>query len=246
MLGPYEQANHKRAEARTETFLSSVIPVVVQLVGRLELKMVAGMVSLCSERWEVAKVLATRVREYALDSSAYRLTGSLVFTARRRTVYHPILPSRDAQAYRCSSCTGRTTRTHGAIASRAGSVVSRSFCPAEYTGSDHRFAHRNLASANLLRNLIPKLPSVFPSTQAQAAAFGPGIYLLGGNGQNAASEIGSKDEKEGMQMDLKDGEVWGLIASFGLQAPPDEQTLLVSSLRDKVSWRWSAMGDNRR
>lgn len=65
---------------------------------------------------------------------------------------------------------------------------------------------------------------------------------MGGNGQNAASEIGSKDEKEGMQMDLKDGEVWGLIASFGLQAPPDEQTLLVSSLRDKVSWRWSTMG----
>ena len=35
-------------------------------------------------------------------------------------------------------------------------------------------------------------------------------------------------------MDLKDGEVWGLIASFGLQAPPDEQTALVSSLREKV------------
>ena len=58
--------------------------------------------------------------------------------------------------------------------------------------------------------------------------------MLGGAGQNAASEIGSRDEKEGMQMDLKDGEVWGLIASFGLQAPPDEQTALVSSLRDKV------------
>jgi hypothetical protein len=97
-----------------------------------------------------------------------------------------------------------------------------------------RLTRRNLASANLLRNIIPKLPSVFPSTQAQANAFGPGIYMLGGAGQNAASEIGSRDEKEGMQMDLKDGEVWGLIASFGLQAPPDEQTALVSSLRDKV------------
>lgn len=103
-----------------------------------------------------------------------------------------------------------------------------------YLARSTRSNDRNLASANLLRNLIPKLPSVFPSTQAQANAFGPGIYLLGGAGQNAASEIGSRDEKEGMQMDLKDGEVWGLIASFGLQAPPDEQTALVSSLREKV------------
>jgi DNA topoisomerase 2-associated protein PAT1 len=106
--------------------------------------------------------------------------------------------------------------------------------------------HRNLASANLLRNLIPKLPSVFPSTQAQANAFGPGIYLLGGAGQNAASEIGSRDEKEGMQMDLKDGEVWGLIASFGLQAPPDEQTALVSSLRDKVRFDGCNVPDRTR
>ena len=119
MLGPYERANHKRAEARTETFLSSVIPVVVQLVGRLELKMVAGMVSLCSERWEVAKVLATRVSQAASASSTYRLTGSLVFIARCRPLYHPILPSRDAQAHCCSSCTRGATRTHGAIASRA-------------------------------------------------------------------------------------------------------------------------------
>ena len=65
MLGPYERASHKQSELRTETFLSSVIPVVVQLVGRLELKMVAGMVSLCGERWDVARVLATRVSSSA-------------------------------------------------------------------------------------------------------------------------------------------------------------------------------------
>lgn len=98
MLGPYERANHKRAEARTETFLSSVIPVVVQLVGRLELKMVAGMVSLCSERWEVAKVLATRVSQFASAS----LTHPLNRIARLDSLVSPSLPSYSPEP-RCSS-----------------------------------------------------------------------------------------------------------------------------------------------
>lgn len=82
----------------------------------------------------------------------------------------------------------------------------------------------------LLRTLIPSLPSIFPSTRAQRDAFGPALNTLTQGG-----EPGSLDDKEGLTMDLRDGEAWGLIASFGLQAPPDEQTALVGGLRDKVS-----------
>jgi DNA topoisomerase 2-associated protein PAT1 len=195
MLSGQVLRTNKDAEARTETFLSSVVPVVVQLVGRLELKMVAGMVSLCAERWDVSRVLATR-------------PGVALFT---------ILFSR-----------AEMLKHVAAMPVPEGQI-------APMVPSQAELDQWNLASTNLLRNLIPKLPSVFPSTQAQANAFGPGIYMLGGIAGNPASEIGAKDEKEGMKMDLKDGEVWGLIASFGLQAPPDEQTLLVSCLRDKVS-----------
>lgn len=181
----------KDAEVRTETFLSSVIPVMVQLIGRLELKMVAGMVSLCGERWDVAKVLATR-------------PGVALFT---------ILFSR------------------AEMLKHVASVPLMEGQPAPMVPSQAELDQWTMASANLLRNLVPQLAAVFPSTQAQANAFGPAIQMLG---QQAAGEIGARDEKEGMQMDLKDGEVWGLIASFGLQAPPDEQTALVSGLRDKI------------
>jgi hypothetical protein len=99
MLGPYERASHKQSELRTETFLSAVIPVVVQLVGRLELKMVAGMVSLCGDRWDVARVLATRV-SLSANVGPWQLTERLsVSIARCCIIHHPVLASRDAQAH---------------------------------------------------------------------------------------------------------------------------------------------------
>ncbi len=73
--------------------------------------------------------------------------------------------------------------------------------------------HRNSTFLTLLRTVLPKLPSIFPSAQAQAGAFGPAAYLLSGKFQSQGSEIGSKEDREGMMMDAMDGELWGLIAA---------------------------------
>jgi hypothetical protein len=74
---------------------------------------------------------------------------------------------------------------------------------------------RNNAFLGLVRTILPKLPSIFPSSQAQSAAFGPAAYLLGGTGGGLqVGEIGSQNDREGMMMDAMDGEVWGLIAAL--------------------------------
>lgn len=57
--------------------------------------------------------------------------------------------------------------------------------------------------AYFLQVLLPHLPELFPSTLAQRAAFGPGAYLLGGD----------TAEKEGLEMERREAEVWGLAAA---------------------------------
>lgn len=64
-------------------------------------------------------------------------------------------------------------------------------------------ADRNKTYAYFLQILLPHLPELFPSTLAQKAAFGPGAYLLGSDG----------GEKEGMEMERREAEVWGFVAA---------------------------------
>lgn len=78
---------------------------------------------------------------------------------------------------------------------------------------------------------------------AQRAAFGPGAYLLAGN-----------VEREGIEMERREAEAWGLAAAYVLSidrsntcllmliafcrlavnAQEDQQTSLVAALRDKI------------
>lgn len=55
-----DMENRKRKLKETESYLGSVYPIIVGVLGRLDLKMLAGMVSLCLERWDVVQVLSTR------------------------------------------------------------------------------------------------------------------------------------------------------------------------------------------
>jgi len=54
-----------------------------------------------------------------------------------------------------------------------------------------------------LQVLLPHLADLFPSAVAQKAAFGPGAYLLGGE----------DSEKEGIEMERREAEVWGFVAA---------------------------------
>lgn len=55
-----DMEDRKRKLKETESYLGSVYPIIVGVLGRLDLKMLAGMVSLCLERWDVIQVLSTR------------------------------------------------------------------------------------------------------------------------------------------------------------------------------------------
>lgn len=87
----------------------------------------------------------------------------------------------------------------------------------------------NTTFAYLLQTLLPHLPELFPSSQAQKVAFGPGAYFLGGEG--AAGQL---SEKEGMELERREAEVWGLAAALAVNAPEDQQTNLVGALREKI------------
>jgi len=188
----------KQARLRaTESFLAGVVPGLVGVIGRMDLKLVAGLINMCADRWDAATVMSTR-------------PGVALFTillSRAEMLKHiPASPADDP------------------------SVPAGPSGPAP--GDLEQWNSSFLA---LIRSVLPKLPSIFPSTQAQATAFGPSAYLIGaaGGGLDVA-EIGSQDDREGMMMDALDGEVWGLIAAMALHAPPEEQTALVSVLREKI------------
>ncbi|KAK8850480.1 hypothetical protein IAR55_004398 [Kwoniella newhampshirensis] len=76
-----------------------------------------------------------------------------------------------------------------------------------------------------LHVLLPHLPELFPSSVAQKAAFGPGAYLLGGDA------IG---EREAVEMERREAEVWGFAAALAVNAAEEEQTTLVAALREKI------------
>jgi DNA topoisomerase 2-associated protein PAT1 len=60
----------KQARLRaTESFLAGVVPVLVGVIGRLDLKLVAGLINMCGDRWDAATVMSTRVRLWPRLSS---------------------------------------------------------------------------------------------------------------------------------------------------------------------------------
>lgn len=67
----------------------------------------------------------------------------------------------------------------------------------------------NKTFAYLLQTILPHLPELFPSSQAQKVAFGPGAYFLGGDTASA----NQFNEKEGMELERREAEVWGLAAA---------------------------------
>ncbi|WWC72563.1 uncharacterized protein I206_106525 [Kwoniella pini CBS 10737] len=77
-----------------------------------------------------------------------------------------------------------------------------------------------------LHVLLPHLPDLFPSSLAQKAAFGPGAYLLGGENPLA--------EREGLEMEKREAEVWGFVAVLAVNAQEEDQTALVGALREKI------------
>jgi hypothetical protein len=50
----------------------------------------------------------------------------------------------------------------------------------------------------------------------------------------------TRDEAEGIKMDLLDGEVWGLCTMLAAQATGDDTTFLVLSLRDKIRYTFNS------
>lgn len=76
-----------------------------------------------------------------------------------------------------------------------------------------------------LHVLLPYLAELFPSTVAQKAAFGPGAYLMGGD---------ALPEREGLEFERREAEVWGFAAALAVNAAEDEQTTLVGALREKI------------
>ncbi|WVQ95596.1 hypothetical protein IAU59_002693 [Kwoniella sp. CBS 9459] len=76
-----------------------------------------------------------------------------------------------------------------------------------------------------LHVLLPHLPDLFPSSVAQKAAFGPGAYLLQGDASH---------EREGVEMERREAEVWGFAAALAVNAAEEDQTALVGALREKI------------
>lgn len=73
--------------------------------------------------------------------------------------------------------------------------------------------------------LLPSLPDLFPSSIAAKHAFGPSAYLMSGE---------NLPEKEGIEMERREAEVWGLAAALAVNSAEEEQTALVAALREKI------------
>ena len=98
--------------------------------------------------------------------------------------------------------------------------------------TDSVSAIRDQAFVTLLHTLLPILSSLFPSTRAQASAFGPNV--------SSESQMETRDEYEGIKMDILDGEVWGLCTMLAAQATGDDTTYLVLNLRDKIRYTFNS------
>lgn len=77
--------------------------------------------------------------------------------------------------------------------------------------------------AYFLQTTLPHLAELFPSSQAQKAAFGPGAYLLD-----------NQQDQQGIDNERREAEVWGFVAALAVNAPEDQQTNLVAALREKI------------
>ncbi|WVQ85901.1 hypothetical protein IAT38_008069 [Cryptococcus sp. DSM 104549] len=76
-----------------------------------------------------------------------------------------------------------------------------------------------------LHHLLPHLPELFPSSVAAKATFGPSAYLITGE---------ALSERDAVEMERREAEVWGLAAALAMNAAEAEQTDLVASLREKI------------
>ncbi|KAL7423878.1 DNA topoisomerase 2-associated protein pat1 [Cryptotrichosporon argae] len=123
------------------------------------------------------------------------------------------------------ACTRPGVALFTALCSKAQSVIRSSPeapqpDPAEVEQWSKQFAY-------FLQSLLPHLPDLFPSSQTAKAAFGATAYLV-------RAEPGGGDEREGMEHERREAEVWGLAAALAVNAPEDEQTNLVGALREKI------------
>ncbi|KAK4685814.1 hypothetical protein P7C73_g4322, partial [Tremellales sp. Uapishka_1] len=80
----------------------------------------------------------------------------------------------------------------------------------------------NKTYAYFLASILPHFAELFPSTQAQKAAFGPTAYLL------------NQDKSDSSEIERREAEVWGFAAVLAVNAPEEEQTNLVAALREKI------------
>ena len=94
---------------------------------------------------------------------------------------------------------------------------------------------RSKTFAYFLQVTLPSLPDFFPSAIVQKAAFGAAAYLINHE----------EKEKEGVEMERREAEVWGLAAALAVNAPEDQQTNLVAALREKVNAHDLSQGGRR-
>ncbi|KAJ9094120.1 hypothetical protein QFC19_008072 [Naganishia cerealis] len=186
-MPPAELALRQQKERELESFSNNVISVMMGVINQHDLKMVAGMINLCLERWDMKTVLSTRPGLALMMSLLAR--GTIL----KQGASNPADPSAPSQ-------------------------------------SD--IQQWEQAFLTLLHTLLPILSSLFPSTRAQSSAFGPGA--------SSESQMETRDEAEGIKMDLLDGEVWGLCTMLAAQATGDDTTFLVLSLRDKIRYTFNS------
>lgn len=56
--------NRDRLRA-TESFLAGVVPVLVGVIGNLDIKLIAGLINMCRDHWSPLPVLETRVSQWS-------------------------------------------------------------------------------------------------------------------------------------------------------------------------------------
>jgi DNA topoisomerase 2-associated protein PAT1 len=61
LLPPAELAARRQKEREFESFSNNVINIMIGVINQHDLKMIAGMINLCLERWDMKTVLSTRV-----------------------------------------------------------------------------------------------------------------------------------------------------------------------------------------
>lgn len=61
LLSGAELAARQQKEREFESFSNNVINIMIGVINQHDLKMIAGMVNLCLERWDMKTVLSTRV-----------------------------------------------------------------------------------------------------------------------------------------------------------------------------------------